>query len=312
MRILGIDTSNYTTSVALAGEDGFRQSRKILSVGKGECGLRQSNALFLHTVNLPEMMDAIKPMGKIDAVAYSAYPRDVEGSYMPCFLAGQAVAQSVAAALDVPIYRFSHQAGHVMAAVKTCGDESVGKTPFLAFHASGGTTELLLAKPDDEIGFSADIIGCTKDISAGQLVDRVGVMLGLTFPCGGELEKLAAQSRAKKIPAKVCVRGMDCNISGAENTAAKMLKDGASHEDVARFAIEFVGKTILAMSQAAREIYPDLPIIYAGGVMRNELIKKMLAKSLPNVLFADTALSSDNAVGTAYLGLEKHLREMAK
>ena len=309
MRILGIDTSNYTTSVALASEDGFRQSRKILSVGKGECGLRQSNALFLHTVNLPEMMRELKPMGKIDAVAYSAYPRDVEGSYMPCFLAGQAAAESVSAALDVPLYRFSHQAGHLMAAVKTCGDESVGKKPFLAFHASGGTTELLYAEPNEEIGFSAEIVGCTKDISAGQLVDRVGVMLGLSFPCGGELEKLALQSRAKKIQTKICVKGTDCNISGAENVALKMQKEGVPAEDIARFAIEFVGKTILEMSVAARERYPELPIIYAGGVMRNAIIKKMLAGKLPNVLFADTALSSDNAVGTAYLGLEKYLRE---
>ena len=308
MNILGIDTSNYTTSVALAGEDGFRQSRKILSVGKGECGLRQSNALFLHTVNLPEMMRELKPMGKIDAVAYSAYPRDVEGSYMPCFLAGQAAAESVSAALDVPLYRFSHQAGHLMAAVKTCGDESVGKKPFLAFHASGGTTELLYAEPNEEIGFSAEIVGCTKDISAGQLVDRVGVMLGLSFPCGGELEKLALQSRAKKIQTKICVKGTDCNISGAENVALKMQKEGVPSEDIARFAIEFVGKTILEMSVAARERYPELPIIYAGGVMRNAIIKKMLAGKLPNVLFADTALSSDNAVGTAYLGLEKYLR----
>ena len=309
MRILGIDTSNYTTSVALASEDGFRQSRKILSVGKGECGLRQSNALFLHTVNLPEMMRELKPMGKIDAVAYSAYPRDVEGSYMPCFLAGQAAAESVSVALDVPLYRFSHQAGHLMAAVKTCGDESVGKKPFLAFHASGGTTELLYAEPNEEIGFSAEIVGCTKDISAGQLVDRVGVMLGLSFPCGGELEKLALQSRAKKIQTKICVKGTDCNISGAENVALKMQKEGVPAEDIARFAIEFVGKTILEMSVAARERYPELPIIYAGGVMRNAIIKKMLAGKLPNVLFADTALSSDNAVGTAYLGLEKYLRE---
>ena len=66
------------------------------------------------------------------------------------------------------------------------------------------------------------------------------------------------------------------------------------------------------MSAAAREQYPDLPIIYAGGVMRNGIIKNMLAKALPNVLFADTALSSDNAVGTAYLGLEKYLRETEK
>lgn len=308
MRVLGIDTSNYTTSAALVDDLGFRQERKILTVGQGECGLRQSNALFLHTVNLPEIMKALSPTEKIDAVAYSAYPRDVEGSYMPCFLAGASVAESLAAALGVPVYRFSHQAGHLMAAVKTCGNEEIGKGEFLAFHASGGTTELLHVTPDEEIGFRADIIGKTLDISAGQLVDRIGVMLGLTFPCGGELEKMAKQCE-KKIPVNVCVRNGDANISGAQNTAENMLKKGATPEEVARFGILFAGKTILKMSEAARERYPSLPIIYAGGVMRNGIIKEMLAKSLPNVLFADTELSSDNAVGTAYLGLERLERE---
>ncbi len=310
MRVLGIDTSNYTTSAAIADESGFRQNRKILSVGKGECGLRQSNALFLHTVNLPEIMRGLSPMEKIDAVAYSAYPRDVEGSYMPCFLAGQAAAETAAAVLGVPLYRFSHQAGHLMAAVKTCGNDEIQKGEFLAFHASGGTTEMLHAIPNDEIGFSADIIGKTLDISVGQLVDRVGVMLGLTFPCGGELEKMAMRSTMKKPPMKLSVKDGNCNLSGAENTAQKMLKNGEKPEDIARFAILFAAKNILAMSVSAREAYPDLPIVYAGGVMRNAIIKDILAKSLPNVWFADTELSSDNAVGTAYLGLERHKREV--
>ncbi len=309
MRVLGIDTSNYTTSVAIVGEDGYRQNRKILTVGKGECGLRQSNALFLHTVNLPELMDALAPMGNIDAVAYSAYPRDVEGSYMPCFLAGQAAAHTAAAALGVPLYRFSHQAGHLMAAVKTCENDGIQANAFLAFHASGGTTEMLHAAPDEEIGFTAEIIGRTLDLSVGQVVDRVGVMLGLGFPCGGELERLAAQSKLEKLPLRVSVRNGDCNLSGAENTARKMLKDGASREDVARFAILFAGKTILAMSEKARARYPELPIVYAGGVMRNQIIRQMLSHSLDNVWFADTELSSDNAVGTAYLGLERLKRE---
>ncbi len=308
MRVLGIDTSNYTTSAALVDDLGFRQERKILTVGQGECGLRQSNALFLHTVNLPEIMKALSPTEKIDAVAYSAYPRDVEGSYMPCFLAGASVAESLAAALGVPVYRFSHQAGHLMAAVKTCGNEEIGKGEFLAFHASGGTTELLHVTPDEKIGYHADIIGRTLDISAGQLVDRIGVMLGLAFPCGGELEKMANHSTAK-IPVNVCVREGNANISGAQNTAEKMLKNGASPENIARFGILFAGKTIVKMSEAARERYPDLPIIYAGGVMRNGIIKRMLAKNLANVYFADTELSSDNAVGTAYLGLERLERE---
>ncbi len=309
MRVLGIDTSNYTTSLAVAGEDGYKQERKLLTVGKGECGLRQSNALFLHTVNLPELMRAISPMGKLDAVAYSAYPRDVEGSYMPCFLAGQAAAETAAAVLGVPLYRFSHQAGHLMAAVKTCGDESIGWGEFLAFHASGGTTELLRAAPDETIGFSAEIVGKTLDISAGQLIDRVGVMLGLSFPCGNELEKLAERSMLKKTGMRLSLHDGDCNLSGAENMAKKMLQNGESPEDIARFAILFAAKNILAMSEEARASYPALPIIYAGGVMRNGIIKDILRRSLSGVYFADAALSSDNAVGTAYLGLERLMRE---
>ena len=199
MTVLGIDTSNYTTSLALVSDDGFVQTRRILEVKKGECGLRQSDALFLHTVDLPELFPAVfaeyrERFGvdaKVDAVAYSAYPRDVAGSYMPCFLAGQSAASAVASALGVPLMRFSHQAGHIMAALKTCGAEEKMGEEFFALHLSGGTTELVHAKKDDEIGFSAEIVGDTADISAGQLVDRAGVMLGLKFPCGGELEKLA-------------------------------------------------------------------------------------------------------------------------
>ncbi len=309
MRVLGIDTSNYTTSIALVDEDGFRQERRLLSVGKGECGLRQSNALFLHTVNLPEMIQALSPMEKLDAVACSAYPRDVEGSYMPCFLAGQAAAQTAASVLNVPLYRFSHQGGHLMAAVKTCGSDSIGKREFLAFHLSGGTTELLHVTPDDMVGFAAEIVGRTLDISAGQLIDRVGVMLGLSFPCGGELERLAGESRQE--PAvQVCVRGADCNLSGAENIAARMHENGASACDIAQFALAFVMRTVIGMSEAARARYPSLPILYAGGVMRNTYIRQAIASALSDVWFAEPALSSDNAVGTAYLGLERLKREV--
>ncbi len=308
MRVLGIDTSNYTTSVALAEESGFRQQRKLLSVGKGERGLRQSDALFLHTVDLPALMRSLSPMGRLDAVAYSARPRDAEGSYMPCFLAGAAAAESVAAALDVPVYRFSHQAGHLMAAVHSCGDEKIGEEEFLAFHLSGGTTELLLVRPDRELGFAVSVLGATLDLSAGQLIDRVGVMLGLSFPCGGSLERLAAES-ASMPRVHVCVRGFSCNLSGAENMAQKLFREGAPACDVARFALRFVERTVLEMSAAAREKYPALPILYAGGVMRNAAIRSAVAAAFSNVWFAEPSLSSDNAVGTAYLGLAKRKRE---
>ena len=315
MTVLGIDTSNYTTSLALAGEGGFVHVRRILEVKKGECGLRQSDALFLHTVNLPELFGELfaayrEKFGveaKIDAVAYSAYPRDVAGSYMPCFLAGKSAAAGIAASLSVPLFAFSHQAGHIMAAAKTCGDEKALGEEFFAMHLSGGTTELVLARREGSIGFSAEIVGETADISAGQLVDRAGVMLGLRFPCGGELEKLAAEAGSAKgiKPLKVVLREGKVNMSGAENRIAAMVAQGEDAGKIAYFTLDFVAKNVIALAENARAGAPSLPIIFAGGVMRNKIIREKICKKLTNVYFADVELSSDNAVGTAYLGLEK-------
>jgi N6-L-threonylcarbamoyladenine synthase len=318
MTVLGIDTSNYTTSLALVSDGGFVHVRRILEVKKGECGLRQSDALFLHTVNLPELFPELfeayrEKFGceaKIDAVAYSAYPRDTEGSYMPCFLAGKSAAYAVSSSLGVPLMKFSHQAGHIMAALKTCSDEAMAGDEFLAMHLSGGTTELVHAKKDAEIGFSAEIVGDTADISAGQLVDRAGVMLGLKFPCGGELEKLAAEAgNAKGIkPLRVSVKNGRCNMSGAENRIAALVQSGEEAGKIAYFTLDFVAKNVIALAEHARERHPSLPIIFAGGVMRNKIIRGKICEKLGCVLFASEELSSDNAVGTAYLSYEKMKR----
>ena len=301
MKVLGIDTSNYTTSVAVASDGGFRHVREILDVKDGERGLRQSDALFLHTKNLPRLVEELDA-GTVDAVAFSSRPRAVDGSYMPCFLAGEAVARSIAATLGVPIFAFSHQAGHIEAAVRTCGAD-VGNE-FLAFHLSGGTTEILHARADEREGWLCGIVGKTLDISAGQLVDRTGVLLGLKFPCGGELEKLAAACTEKIKDARPSLCGTSCNLSGAENKIQSLISSGAPREYVARYAIELVGRTVAGMTAAAREKHPALPVVFAGGVMRNEIIRKMLAIEFDNIFFASAELSSDNAVGTAYLGMK--------
>lgn len=302
MKVLGIDTSNYTTSVAVVDDGGFRHAREILDVKEGERGLRQSDALFLHVKNIPRLTERLAP-GRVDAVSYSSRPRAVEGSYMPCFLAGEAVARSIAATLGVPCRAFSHQAGHIEAAVRTCG-APLGDE-FLAFHLSGGTTEMLLARADENEGWMCDIVGKTLDISAGQLIDRTGVLLGLKFPAGAELEKLAAACADKIKDARPTVRDGSCNLSGAENKIQKFILSGAPREYVARYAIEYVGRTVCDMTAAAREKYPSLPVVYAGGVMRNEIIRKMLSSGFDNICFASAELSSDNAVGTAYLGYKK-------
>ena len=306
MNILGIDTSNYTTSAAIVCDEGYRHAREILDVAAGERGLRQSDALFLHTKNLPRIMERL---GKtdIDAIAYSSRPRAVSGSYMPCFLAGEAVARSMAASLGVPVYAFSHQAGHIEAAARTCGAD-VGNE-FLAFHLSGGTTELVLAKSDKDEGWLCNVVGRTLDISAGQLIDRVGVLLGLKFPCGGELEKLALNCSEISPSVKINLSNGSCNLSGWENKISKLISSGAGAGLAAKSTIDIVGRTVCEMTRAAREIYPDMPVLYAGGVMRNSLIRKMIRERFDGVLFADAELSSDNAVGTAYLGLKKFKEE---
>ena len=207
---VGIDTSNYTTSVSLAvrepdapGRLRVVSNRKApLPVAPGARGLRQSDALFAHTRNLPELMRLLRADMEAGgwcpaAVGVSARPRDAADSYMPCFLAGVAAAEAFAAGAGVPLYRFSHQSGHIMAALYSSGsllcDRSAGELPdgdFLAFHVSGGTTEAVLAHPVPG-GFSVEIVGYGADLHAGQVIDRVGVLLGLPFPCGPALEALA-------------------------------------------------------------------------------------------------------------------------
>ena len=296
--ILGIDTSNYTTSMALCSRDGkiVSNQKMLLPVKAGERGLRQSDAVFSHTVNLPKVAEML---GKADicAVGYSAYPRDNEGSYMPCFLCGKAYAQSLSSLLDIPCVSFSHQRGHIRAALYSAEAEHLLGGEYLAFHLSGGTTEVLHVKNGD-----ITLIGGTNDLTAGQAIDRVGVMMGLQFPCGAELEKLSENASACK--SKISVKGYECNMSGLENLAAKMYKNGASREDVAAFTIDFVLRTLDKMTENLTCDYPGLPLVYSGGVMSNKRIKKYF-KEKYGAYFAEPAFSSDNAAGTALLAYDK-------
>jgi len=188
--ILAFDTSNYTTSAAVlkggfeTGRTGLVQSRLLLPVKEGEKGLRQSDAVFLHTRQLPEVIEKLGVISQIGAIGYSAAPRDCDGSYMPCFKVGEAMARSMASVLGVPCHAFSHQSGHIAAAVSGLCMLSLLSEEFYAFHLSGGTLECVLVRPDKNKIITCEIIGGTADISAGQAIDRVGVMLGLKFPCG--------------------------------------------------------------------------------------------------------------------------------
>lgn len=296
---LGIDTSNYTTSCAIydsvSGE--VVQKKKLLPVKQGELGLRQSDAVFHHTVQLPELMTELFDGfdGTLSAVGVSVSPTCEQGSYMPCFLAGVNVATAVSAALNVPLKRFSHQQGHLMAALYSSGNTELLGKPFLAFHVSGGTTQALYV----DGMLDARLIAHSLDLKAGQAVDRVGVMLGYPFPAGKYVDELAQKSDRKyKINLKL--KDGNCCLSGVENKCRAMLENGEKAEDICRYCLDYIMTALYKMAVWAKEEYGDLPMIFSGGVMSNSIIKKEFTEKL-GAGFAEPIFSADNAAGTAIL-----------
>ena len=294
---LGIDTSNYTTSVAaFDGRDGVNRSR-LLDVAPGQLGLRQSDALFSHVKRLPVLMEqlfsSVSP-GEIQAVAVSTRPRAVEGSYMPCFLAGVAVAKSLAAALGVPCHEVSHQQGHVAAALWSAGRMDLMDKPHLAWHLSGGTTELLSITPEGK-NVRAEKIGGTSDISAGQIMDRTGKLLALPFPAGKALDQLSQGVDVK--PFRVKTQGLTFSLSGLENQVAAFYQRTNSPEETAAFAVSSVCDVVLRTTREAQKQYPGLEVVSSGGVASNVTLRRVCGFGV----FAAPQFSTDNAMGVAVL-----------
>lgn len=309
-RILGIDTSNYTTSCALYDTDtkSVSQVKRLLPVKEGEAGLRQSDAVFQHVKQLPELMEELFSQSgrtEIAAVAVSTRPRGEDGSYMPCFLVGEAVARSAAAANGIPLFETSHQTGHVLAALYSAGrlDWIRSDKPFLAFHVSGGTTDVLLCTPNEDSVLEISRIASSLDLKAGQAVDRVGLTLGLKFPCGRELEALAEKAD-KHYRCKAVLKDGSCCLSGLENKCAQLLSNGESRENVAAYCLDFIGQTVSDMTDCALQRHGDMNIIYAGGVMSDRLLQNMLSRRFA-ACFAEAEFSCDNAAGVAIYGALK-------
>ena len=303
MPVLGLDTSNYTTSAAVFDGERGRNQGRLLEVRPGELGLRQSDALFQHVKHLPEVVEALlgeEGLGTVQAVGASTRPRAVEGSYMPCFLAGASQGQVLSQVLGVPFYAFSHQQGHLAAAAWSAGRLDLLDRPFLAWHLSGGTTELLRVEPEEDgVAVQAEIMGGTSDISAGQLIDRTGVLLGLSFPAGKGVEKLSRQAQKREYY-KVKVNGLTFSLSGMENKVRQMVQRGEEPAEIAWFAQETVCRVVQACTKAAMEQYPGLPVLCSGGVASNGRLKELLRQNC-GALFAQPQFSTDNAMGTAIL-----------
>ena len=300
MNYIGFDTSNYTTSVAyFDGVSGVNCS-KLLPVKQGELGLRQSDAVFAHIKGLPELSGRLFSHISADtvrAVGVSTRPRAVDGSYMPCFMVGYTHAKMLADALHAPLFEFSHQQGHVAASLWSAGHLELMDEPHLAWHLSGGTTELLLVEPERK-NVRCARIGGTSDISAGQLIDRTGKLLELPFPSGKHLDALSQQAHGREV-FKVKCPEMEFSLSGVQNKVEAFHRNSGEPSETAAYALRCVCFAVMQATKNALKVYPGLRVVFSGGVASNTMLRRELAPLDP--IFSEPQFSTDNAMGVAVL-----------
>lgn len=369
---LGIDTSCYTTSVALMDEAGqlLGEARQILSVKPGRCGLQQSEMVFQHTRNLPRLMEeavgqvlgsvkagdgstangvAVEEDGtanasglaglasagyELAAIGVSGYPRPLENSYMPAFLAGLSVARSLAAVTGARLEIISHQENHLEAGLWSAGGPAVDR--FLLLHASGGTTDVLLVELQPKGCYRITEVGGSLDLHAGQFVDRIGVALGLQFPTGPALEALAKQalersslvdpeasavaseavselsiaggSEAGVVPMvelPVSVRKLQVSLSGPCTAALRKLEAGAEPAALALGVEHVLAETFARVLRNGAQEYRVRDVLLVGGVGSNNYIRQHVEQKLAKLRYPvrlwvpDGRFSCDNATGCA-------------
>ena len=298
---LGFDTSNYTTSAAVFGCGMAGNRGKLLTVPEGALGLRQSDALFQHVKRLHLMVEQLRTdgfLGRISAVGASTRPREVDGSYMPCFLVGEGEGRALAAALGVPFYPCSHQQGHIAAAAWSAGREDLMDKPHLAWHLSGGTTELLRVEPEGHT-VRAEVVGGTSDIAAGQLIDRAGGLIGLSFPAGKALDALYGEADVA-LDFRVKLKELTFSLSGMENQVKGLLEKGEKPANIARFAIDTIANVVVRATREAQRRWPGLPVLCSGGVASNRQLRTAMEREC-GAVFAKPQYSTDNALGVAIL-----------
>lgn len=300
MAVIGFDTSNYTTSIAwFDGSNGVNCS-KLLPVKQGELGLRQSDAVFAHIKGLPELsgrlFSHVNP-GSVTAICVSTRPRAVEGSYMPCFMVGYSHAKLLADAMNVPLYEVSHQQGHVAASLWSAERLDLMDTPHLAWHLSGGTTELLLVEPEGK-NVKCSRIGGTTDISAGQLIDRTGQLLGLPFPAGKSLDALSVQAQNRDVFHVKCPQ-LEFSLSGVQNKV-QQYRENNTEVETAAFALRCICNAVSSATRNAQKAYPGLPVVFSGGVASNSMLRSNLTPL--GAIFCPPQYATDNAMGVAVLG----------
>ena len=230
---------------------------------------------------------------------------------MPVFTVGLGHAKVIADVLDVPLYETSHQQGHVAAGL--IGHQQPDEA-FVALHLSGGTTELLACE-----NAKLKLLGGCADLHAGQVVDRVGVAMGLPFPAGPHLEKLAMNFDGQVeslLPVSMEKDGLTCHLSGVETRAQQWIREGKmSNEKIAAEVFDVLARTVARLLTGAGEQANAKKALVVGGVASSTHLRQLLSKRLTKqrkpiqVIFGQPQYSADNAAGVAAIGMKKYLEQ---
>lgn len=304
---LGFDTSCYTTSVACFSSEGVLfDERKLLEVPKGERGLRQSEGLYQHIKQTPLLTEKLFEhiLGySVKGIGCSFSPTADKNSYMPVFLAGINTARTISAALHVPLFALNHQIGHIRAAL-IGNDKLMNERTFYAFHISGGTTDILLVNRTAEGKINVTKVGGSDDLHAGQMIDRVGVSLGCSFPAGPMLESLASKAHLKNLKISSSVTNLHCSFSGPETNFQRSIGKYPDSE-VAFAAYDLLSRTISKMLRNIYRSYGKLPVLMCGGVSSSILFRQLLTSRMQEDLYwGESKYSSDNAVGVSAIAFD--------
>lgn len=313
--ILGIDTSCYTTSIAAINLNGeLMLSRKsAIKVRAGQKGVRQSEGVFQHINNLGELFGNLSAEigdSEIVAVCASSRPRPVDGSYMPVFSPGYRFAQSIAGITGASLYATSHQEGHIRAAK---WDSGLDADSFVSIHLSGGTSEILLVSSKTS-GYDVEIVGGTRDISAGQLLDRIGVRLGYDFPCGRRIDENSLEFDGETTKLKISHDKGYINLSGIETAIYKIIDSAGNSRSIEKQV------SYMAMEAICTKLYRALlhtaksrgcsDVLFAGGVSSSRFLSSRLSDMLKvegiRTYWCRPEYAQDNAVGAALIGYDTY------
>jgi N6-L-threonylcarbamoyladenine synthase len=212
-------------------------------------------------------------------------------------MVGYSHARLLSDSLGVPLVEVSHQQGHVAASLWSAGHMELMDQPHLAWHLSGGTTELLLVEPEGK-NVRCTRIGGTTDISAGQLIDRTAQLLDLPFPGGKHLDALSKEAQGKEV-FKVKCQDYSFSLSGVQNKVQQFHAAHGSAAETAAYALRCVCFAVSKATEQAMKAYPGYKVVFSGGVASNSMLREYVKPLDP--IFSPPQYATDNAMGVAVL-----------